>query len=106
MEKKKYFVNMGSQEISSVKYGNNEELVIYATEDEARELRGKMEGMNDADIGAFWRAHVPIMPYHHDQANDDYDSGITEALKMIYDLGNEETKRHITDMGVLGDRPL
>lgn len=106
MEKKKFYINMGSQEISQIKYGNNEELVIYATEGEARTLRNKMVDMNDADFRAFFRAHVPIMPYHNDQPNDDYDSGITDAFQMIYELGDDETKTHIESMGVLSDRHL
>ncbi|MEN1970294.1 hydrolase [Lentibacillus sp. N15] len=106
MEKKTFYINMGSQEISQMKYGNNEELVIYATENEANELRRKMTEMDDANFRAFFRAHVPIMPYHHDQPNDDYDSGMTDAFQMIYDLGSEETRKHITDMGILTDRPL
>ncbi|GGB36890.1 hydrolase [Virgibacillus dakarensis] len=106
MEKKKFYINMGSQEISQVKYGNNEELVIYATENEASMLRHKMARMNDADFRAFFRAHVPIMQYHNDESNDDYDSNMTEAFQMIYNLGDEETKRHIENMGIFSDRHL
>ncbi|SDQ29649.1 hydrolase [Virgibacillus salinus] len=103
MEKKKFYINLGSQEISQIKYDNNEEFVIHATEDEVRILRDKMDDMYNADYRAFFRAHVPIMPYHNDSSNDDYDIGITEAFQMIYDLGDENTKKHIDSMGVLSD---
>lgn len=106
MEKKPFYINMGSMEISPVKYGNNEELVIYATENEAKELRGKMSKMDDASLRTFFRAHVPFRPYHLDQQNDDYESGMTEAMQIIYDLGSEETRRHIEETGILTDRPL
>lgn len=106
MEKKTFYINMGSMEISSVKYGNNEEFVIYATENEAQTLRGKMSKMDDANLRAYFRAHVPFRPYHNDQQNDDYESGMTEALQMVYDLGSEETKQHIKETGVITDRPL
>ncbi|HLR74380.1 MAG TPA: hydrolase [Virgibacillus sp.] len=106
MEKKKYYVSIASGEISQIQYQNNDEFIIYATDDEVRMLRAKMDNMHDASIGAFWRAHVPIVPYHNDQPNDDYDENITEALRMIYDLGDEETKSHIQTMGVLSDRHL
>ncbi|MGY0693213.1 hydrolase [Virgibacillus sp. FSP13] len=105
-EKKKFYINMGSREISQMKYHNNEELVIYATEDEASALRHKMNDMDDADFRAFFRAHVPIMPYHNDESNDDYDNGMTEAFQMIYELGDDETRTHIENMGVLSDRQL
>ncbi|WP_099160040.1 hydrolase [Virgibacillus ndiopensis] len=105
-DKKKYYINMGSQEISQIKFNNNEEFIIYATDDEVRMLRGKMENMHDADFRAFFRSHVPIMSYHNDESNDDYDIGITEAYQMIYDLGDEHTKSHIDKMGVLSDKHL
>ncbi|HLR62718.1 MAG TPA: hydrolase [Lentibacillus sp.] len=106
MMKNKYYVNLGSQEISRIKYDNNDEFIIYATDDEIRILRGKLDGMHDSDMRAFFRAHVPIMPYHNDKPNDDYDAGVTEAFQMIYDLGDKETKQHIEDIGILTDNHL
>ncbi|GAB4072746.1 hypothetical protein GCM10028778_04690 [Barrientosiimonas marina] len=101
--KKKFYFNMGSQEISQVRYANNDTYVIYATEDEANQLRQQLDGMNTADMNAFYRSHVPIKSYHHDKPNDDYDAGITDAFQMIYDLGDNETKQHIENMGILSD---
>ena len=101
-----YYVSIASQEISQIKIGNNDDFTIYATDDEVKLLRSKMEKIYDADMRAYWRAHVPIMPYHHDKPNDDYDLGITEAFQMIYDLGDEQTKSDLTDMGVLGEEHL
>ncbi|WP_430784641.1 hydrolase [Virgibacillus flavescens] len=105
-EKKKYYVNMGAQEISQIKYGNNEEFIIYATDEEVILLRDKLNDMYDANTRAFFRAHVPIMAYHNDKSNDDYDIGLTGAYQMVYHLGDEETKNHIETMGVLSDRHL
>ncbi|WP_164668294.1 hydrolase [Virgibacillus doumboii] len=106
MEKKKYYINTGSLEISQIKYDNNEEFIIHATDDEVRILREKMNNMHDADLGTFLRSHVPIVPYHNDTANDNYDDSITEAYRMIYELGDEDTKEHIDSIGVLSDRHL
>lgn len=106
MNKEKYYVSIASSEISQVKVGNNASFTIYATSDEVRSLRGKMDNMHDADMGAFWRSHIPIMPYHNDQSNDDYDVGITAALQEIYELGNDEAKSHIREMGILTDRHM
>lgn len=106
MERKKYYVSIASTEISQIPYHNNDDFIIYATDHEVRMLREKMNNMYDANLGAFWRAHVPIVPYHNDQPNDDYDKGITEAFQMIYDLGDEKTKAHIETMGVLDERHM
>lgn len=101
MERKKYFVSVASGEISQVQYGNNDDFTIYATDSEVRDLRAKMDVMQNADFKSFWRAHVPIMPYHKDKANDQYNAGIQEAFQMIYDLGVDQTKADIKSMGVL-----
>src|SRR5690625_6893396 len=76
MERKKYFVSVASGEISQVQFGNNDDFTIYATDAEVKDLRAKMDVMHNAEIKSFWRAHVPIMPYHHDKANDQYNAGI------------------------------
>lgn len=101
MEKKKYYVSVASGEISQVQFGNNDDFTIYATDSEVRDLRSKMDVMHHAEIKSFWRAHVPIMPYHHDQANDQYNSGIKEAFQLIYHLGDDQTKSNLKNMGVL-----
>ncbi|MFD1040179.1 hydrolase [Virgibacillus byunsanensis] len=106
MEKKKFFINLGSQEISQIHYDNNDDFIIHATEDEVRILRDKLDHMYTSDTRAFFRAHVPIKPYHDDRSNDDYDINMTEAFKMLYNLGDEQTKSHIESMGILGDRHL
>lgn len=106
MDRKKYHVNIGTGEISQIKYSNNENFVIHATNEEVGLLRAKMDKMGDADIRTFYRSHVPIMPYHHDKSNDDYDDAMTEAFQMIYNLGDPGTKSHIDEIGILGKNPL
>lgn len=101
MERKKYFVSVASGEISQIKFGNNDDFTVYATDSEVRDLRSTLEVMHKADVKSFWRAHVPIMSYHHDQANDQYNAGIKEAFQKIYHLGDEETKENIKSMEVL-----
>lgn len=104
MNRKKYYISMQSNEISRIPYGNNNEFVIYATSSEVRQLRDKMNHIGEADIATFWRAHVPFVPYHLATSNDDYDKNTAEAFQMIYDLGDKETKSHISSMGIFVDR--
>ncbi|MUV39253.1 hypothetical protein JNUCC1_03126 [Lentibacillus sp. JNUCC-1] len=106
MKRKKYYVNIGSTEISQVTYGDNADFVVYATEAEVLRLRSLMDQMYTADMRSFFRSHVPIMSYHNDQSNDDHDNRLTDAFQLIYQLGNDETKSHIEHMGVLKDKPL
>lgn len=105
-EKKKYYVSLAASEISQIKFGNNDEFTIYATEEDVRKLREMMNDMRDADIGTFWRAHIPFMHYHNDKANDKYDQAITDAFQLLYKIGDEETKNHIEEIGVLSDKSI
>lgn len=106
MEKKKYYVNLQSREISQMKYHNNDAFTIYATQEEIRLLRKKLDNVYEAEVDTFWRSHVPILPYHNDQSNDRYDKNITEAFKMIYQLGDDQARIYMEESGVLGDRPI
>lgn len=103
MDKKKYFINLGSQEISQIQFDNNDTFTIYADDAEVEILRSKLDNMNSADFRTFVRSHVPIVPYHNDKSNHDYDDGATEAFQIIYDLGDEKTKGHVDSMGILRD---
>lgn len=101
MQKKKYYINVGSGEISQLEYDNNKDFVIYATEDDARLLRAKMDNMDHASFRSFFRAHIPIWAYHNDKANDDYDANMAEAFHLIHQFGDEQTRAHIESMDVL-----
>ncbi|WP_226035844.1 hydrolase [Aquibacillus saliphilus] len=101
MEKKKYYINIGTQEISQIQFGNNKDFTIHATEEEVFLLRETLNEMYNSDIVSFWRTHVPYVPYHNDQSNDEYDDGIKSVFQTIHKLGDEETRNHIESMGVL-----
>ncbi|PWU68112.1 MULTISPECIES: hypothetical protein [Gracilibacillus] len=92
MEKKKYYVNIGTQEISHIPYGGNAEFVIQANDEEITLLRLKFDEIHDADLSTYVRAHIPFTPYHNDPQNDAYDEGIKGVYQMIYELADEETK--------------
>lgn len=106
MQKKTYYVSVATHEISQIPYGNNADFKIEATSDDVRILRAKLDNMHNADRGSFWRAHVPIMLYHNDEANDTYDTEITGVFQMLYDLGDEQAQSHIESMGILSDRHM
>lgn len=94
---------MATHEISEAEYENNAHFRIEATEDDIRLLRAKMDNMKSADMRAFFRSHVPILSYHKDQSNADYDQGLTEAFQMVHELGTHDTRSHIEEMGILGE---
>lgn len=106
MEKEKYFINIGTGEISQNRYQNNDDYVIYASSEDITLLRATLENMHGASFDSFIRAHIPIMPYHNDKANDEYDANMIEAFRMVYQLGDEQAKSHIESMGILSDNHM
>ncbi|HLS65465.1 MAG TPA: hydrolase [Pseudogracilibacillus sp.] len=106
MERKRYYVSLQSKEISQVQVGNNADFTIYATDAEIRTLRNIFNAIETAEMGTFWRAHVPFKPYHDDTTNDTHDKRLTEAFQLLYELGDEQAKQFIEQSGVLHDRPI
>ncbi|MFG6148203.1 hydrolase [Halobacillus sp. B23F22_1] len=103
MNKRPYYVNIGTREISINHDANNDDFIIHADEEDLLLLREVFDEMYNSDTRSFFRAHVPFDPYHRDQSNDEFDEGMKSAFRMIYDLGDEKTKQHISSMGVLED---
>ncbi len=101
MEKEKFYVNIGTQEVSRIKAGNNDSFVIFATPEDIIELRELFDEMYDSDNLAFIRAHVPIKEYHNDAENDMFDQGMINVFQKLYTLGDEQTRDHIRSMGIL-----
>lgn len=101
MDKKKYYMSITSSEISQVPYGNNDNFVIYATNEEVSLLRAKLDAMDKADNQTFWRSYVPIKPYKEDKDNDEHDENLKQAYEMVYELGDETTKENLATMNIL-----
>ncbi|KGX89510.1 hydrolase [Pontibacillus halophilus JSM 076056 = DSM 19796] len=96
MEKKHtFYINLGTREISQVHEGNNDVFTIEATMEEMFRLRQVLDEAYNADGRAFLRAHIPYKHYSEDPENDDYDNSLRMAYRMLYDLGDEDTKAFI-----------
>lgn len=102
-EKSTYYINIGSGEISRSSTDSPWNFKIEATDEEITRLRQIFDENYNVEWAGFWRAHVPIMEYHHDRPNDDYDKHMIEVYRMIHELGDQEAKQHIDKMGILKD---
>ncbi len=102
MEKKTYYIAVGSGEILEPEdVTGNFEFEIRATEEEVDKLQEIFEelAMNEEDTAA--RALIPFREYHLDKENDAYDWNLTELYRMLHELGTPDTKSHIEAMNVL-----
>ncbi|UII55297.1 hydrolase [Cytobacillus spongiae] len=100
-QKKTYYIDIGSGEISQSETSSTWSYKIEATDNDIIELRELFEQNYSTDWQNFFRAHVPYVQYHFDRENDAYDRTMTKVYEMIHKLGNEEAKRHIESMGIL-----
>jgi len=100
-EKRRYYVSVQSKSIMLNQGDATYELEIDATPEQILELRELFEDEEDFENDTFWRAHIPAIPYHHDNSNDGYDVMLEEIYRKLYEWGTPETRAHIESMNVL-----
>ncbi|UOQ85353.1 hydrolase [Gracilibacillus salinarum] len=100
MEKKTYYVNIASQEISQIPFGNNASYTIQATDEQVFLLREKFNELHEDDFGTFVRSHIPYVQYHQDLENDEYDNDLKDVFQMLYQLATPETKQAMEESGI------
>lgn len=100
MDKKRYYVSIQSRSIMYNQGDAAYELEIDATKEDVEKLTELFNQWEDADEKTFFRAHIPVIPYHHDTENDVYDNLLKEIYKTIYQMGTDQTKNHISSMNL------
>ncbi|MCS0790730.1 hydrolase [Cytobacillus pseudoceanisediminis] len=100
--KKTYYIDIENAQIYTEPVEAAEwQFKIFATDEELAQLNEYINENYDADLKTFARAHVPFLEYHKESKNDEYDASMEGIYKMIYDLGDDEARRHIEGMGIL-----
>jgi hypothetical protein len=100
LDKKTYYVSVGSGDIVREEGSANFEFEIQATDEELNELEELFEEKEEADNGSARRALTPYYEYHNDGENDAYDTSLGAIYKLIHKLGTTETKNHIESMNL------
>lgn len=98
---KTYYISIGNGQISQVKTADTYNFEISANDEEITELREYFDRSICRGFRFICTLHVPFVEYHHDSNNDRYDEQLQKAYKMIYDLGNHETKKLVAQMGII-----
>lgn len=99
--KKTYYISVGAGEIMSTANASPWEFKIEANDDEITKLRQIFDSNYDNSINDFWRTHIPFLEYHVDPTNDQHDENLIRIYEMIRELGDDEAKHHIDQMGIL-----
>ncbi|GGD54382.1 hypothetical protein [Paenibacillus nasutitermitis] len=99
MERKIYYVSVQSGSILQEQGAAAYELVISANEAELGHLQELMEELSSMDEAeAFHFSAHPYGTASEKQMNAGVDGILMDIYKLLYELGTEETKRHIETM--------
>lgn len=97
--KNTYYITVGTGEISQSATASRWDYKITATNEEINELRSYFKQNYSTEWQSFVRAHIPFLEYHNDKENDEYDEIMSKVYELLYKLGDDETRKHIEDMG-------
>ncbi len=100
-QKKTYYIEIGSGEITQSAIDSPWNFKIEATDDEIKKLREQFDIIDANEPTDFIRAHIPFKEYHYDQENDTYDEALKNIYGMVYKLSDNEAKKFIDEMGIL-----
>jgi hypothetical protein len=104
VDKKTYYVSVQAGSVLENQGEAAYEFEIVATEQDVDLLLERFGELSDADNALAVRSHLPGLPYHQDSDSDLYDYSLTEIYRVLYDLGTEETKETIANMGAIGEQ--
>lgn len=97
-EKNTYYISIANGEIMRQPTVSPWNFKIYATDAEITNLRELFDANYSVEWVNFFRAHIPYREYHNDPENDQYDEHMSKIYETIYELGDEEAKRHVREM--------
>lgn len=111
LDKKKYYIAVGSGQILEDKEISSFELEIEATEDEVNQLQElfQLENMEEAPIFLAPHSAKDILnigaaawePYKETEVHEEYDHHLAAIYRLLHQLGTPETKKHIESMNIL-----
>ena len=96
-----YYINIQSHEIFSEPLGAEWDFKIEATTSQLAVLERLFDKTDETDWESYIRAHIPYLEYHHQPQNKEYDLRLHLIYTFLYYLGDEKTRQHIGDMGII-----
>ncbi|WHY03308.1 hydrolase [Neobacillus sp. DY30] len=100
-QKQSYYINIQSNEIFTGPYDGKWDYKIEATESEVNFLKRLINRNDETDWESYFRSHIPYLGYQHQNREDD--QRMLWIYTMLYDLGDEKTRSHIRNMGILNE---
>jgi hypothetical protein len=104
-ERKTYYVAVGAGSILEDREAAAFEFEIRANEEELNKLQEMFEELSSADEAAAFRFPVPPVTASEQERTATYDHQIHDIYKLLFELGTEETKRHIESTNMVKSSP-
>lgn len=98
MSQNKVYVSISKRQLYLYPDESPWEFEVVANREIIPVFRKLFEQLGTVETSNFWRAHVPIKKYHHDEENDQYDRRMKKIYALIHEFGDEESKSFVEQL--------
>jgi rubrerythrin len=99
--RKTYYVAVGSGQVLEDRGAAPFEFEIRANEEELNKLQELFEETSSAEEASVFHFVRPITTRGEEDFNAVYEAQMKDIYRLLYQLGTDETRRHILSMNVL-----
>ena len=92
------YVNVANQTYSYVPLGEPCEFKLKMDSQKAKVFEHLFLQLNSLEFHNLVRAHLPYIPYHLDEENDEIDTRLKKIYALIHEFGDENTKQFVEQL--------
>lgn len=92
------YVSVANQSYSYLPLGLPCEFKLQLEEQKALLFEKLFLQLNSLEFDNIVRAHLPYIPYHLDESNDEIDNRMKKIYALIHEFGDERTKEFVEQL--------
>ncbi|MDI7740380.1 transposase [Lysinibacillus fusiformis] len=92
------YVSVANQSYSYLPLGLPCEFKLQLEEQKARLFEKLFLQLNSLEFDNIVRAHLPYIPYHLDESNDEIDMRMKKIYALIHEFGDQHTKEFVEQL--------
>ncbi|MFJ8237130.1 transposase [Ureibacillus sp. NPDC094379] len=98
MDTTSIYVSVANQSFSYAPCGLPCEFELKMDRQRARIFEKLFTQLNSLEFDNLVRAHLPYIPYHLDEVNDEIDGRLKKIYALIHEFGDEKTKEFVEQL--------
>lgn len=98
IEKTTLYVNVLNQSYNYIPTGEPCEFKIELDPDKVFIFKKLFNQLNSLEFDNAVRAHLPYLPYHLDEENDEIDNRLKKIYALIHEFGDEKIKEFVEQL--------